>query len=100
MAKQFDPRFAVSVPRFMGRPLYPSPNFVAFLPTLGPLGERFSTSYSSIPVPGVPGGDTHLHPHREGLDVTTRLKGCGSIHDKFDQKGNFKDSVNKFGKNK
>ena len=91
MAKQFDPRFAASVPRVMGRPLYPSPNFGAFCPTLGP-GERFSISYSSIPVPG---GDTHLHPHKGGLDVTTRLRGCGSIHDKFDQNGDYKGSDHK-----
>ena len=92
MAKQFDPRFAASAPRFMGRPLYSSPNFGLFVPTLGLIGERHSISESSIPVPG---GDTHFHPHKNGLTVTTRTKDCGEIHDNFDRKGRYKGSDHK-----
>lgn len=48
----------------------------------------FNPAKSSIPLPG--GGDTHIHPHKDGTGstITTRLPGGTTIHDKFDRGGN------------
>ena len=41
---------------------------------------------SSIELEG--GGDTHIHPHKDGATVTTRLPGGETIHTNFDSSGN------------
>lgn len=44
---------------------------------------------SSVPLPG--GGDTHIHPHKDGNTVTTRMPGGATVHDNFDKGGNYRD---------
>ena len=57
----------------------------------GPLGGNnpFDPAKSSVPLTG--GGDTHIHPHRDGTGstVTTRLPGDVTVHDHFDSNGNY-----------
>jgi hypothetical protein len=56
-----------------------------------PLGgsNPFNPANSSVPLSG--GGDTHIHPHKDGSGstVTTRLPGDVTIHDHFDNDGNY-----------
>lgn len=50
---------------------------------------------TSIPLPKPPGGDTHIHPYKDGHTITTRIpvpgvEGGWPIHDHFDKDGNAK----------